>query len=149
MAFSFFLRCMNGDAKALLVIILLPFMCGVSIQKENTLFPQVPLSERDRAELQKDVGPQQGGKEACSEVHETDKSLMGVSIITGAASHDLTPSTNTTLTCTSLSTNCSINTTFTSSTTTITITNSAPPPGAVWIDTQPGFTGLTPASLSL
>lgn len=111
---------------------------------------KVPLSERDRTELQRESGPQQGGKEACSEAQESDKSLMGVSIITGAASHDLTPTTTTTLTSTPLSTNCSftIPTTLTS-TVSSTTTTSASPPGAVWTDTQPGFTGLTTAALML
>ncbi|XP_042215241.1 E3 ubiquitin-protein ligase MARCHF9-like isoform X3 [Homarus americanus] len=44
---------------------------------------KVPLSERDRAELQRDVAQQcgggcGGGKDNCSESHESEKSLMGV-----------------------------------------------------------------------
>ncbi|CAL4088676.1 unnamed protein product, partial [Meganyctiphanes norvegica] len=46
---------------------------------------KVPLSERERCDLQREV-PQQccgggGVKESCSESHESEKSLMGVSII--------------------------------------------------------------------
>ncbi|XP_069955048.1 E3 ubiquitin-protein ligase MARCHF8 isoform X3 [Cherax quadricarinatus] len=41
---------------------------------------KVPLSERDRAELQRDAVQQcgGGGKDNCSEAHESEKSLMGV-----------------------------------------------------------------------
>ncbi|XP_042215239.1 uncharacterized protein LOC121861508 isoform X2 [Homarus americanus] len=107
---------------------------------------KVPLSERDRAELQRDVAQQcgggcGGGKDNCSESHESEKSLMGVSIITGAATHELTPTT----TITSFNTNTSITTTTVTSTNTSITTTS--PPGAVWTEApspplapQPTFT---------
>ncbi|XP_053649758.1 uncharacterized protein [Cherax quadricarinatus] len=108
---------------------------------------KVPLSERDRAELQRDAVQQcgGGGKDNCSEAHESEKSLMGVSIITGAATHDLTPTTNTTITTTSFNNNTYVTTSTLTPTTTSTTTTS--PPGAVWTDDpslplapQPAFT---------
>ncbi|XP_066972907.1 uncharacterized protein [Macrobrachium rosenbergii] len=55
---------------------------------------KVPLSERDRADLQREPaqpcgGGGGGGKDNCGESHESEKSLMGVSTITGSATHDL------------------------------------------------------------
>lgn len=116
------------------------------------------MSERDRAELQREAAEQcgggcGGGKDNCSESHESEKSLMGVSIITGAATHDLSPTT-TTITTTSFSTNTSIATTTITSSNTSTTTTS--PPGAVWTDApspplapQPAFTtGLATAAVT-
>ncbi|MPC30468.1 E3 ubiquitin-protein ligase MARCH8 [Portunus trituberculatus] len=100
---------------------------------------KVPLSERDRADLQREAAQQcgggGGGKDTCSESHESEKSLMGVSIITGATGHDLTPTTTITFSSSPLSTNASITTTSTLTFTNSTTATATPsPPGAVWTD---------------
>ncbi|XP_068235318.1 uncharacterized protein [Palaemon carinicauda] len=119
---------------------------------------KVPLSERDRADLQREPaqhcgGGGGGGKDNCGESHESEKSLMGVSTITGSATHDLprphpthppppslthpnnpipSNATTTTTNTTSFITNTSFTTILTTTNTTTTATTS--PPGAVWND---------------
>ncbi|XP_045615786.1 E3 ubiquitin-protein ligase MARCHF4 isoform X2 [Procambarus clarkii] len=110
---------------------------------------KVPLSERDRAEVQRDTGPQYGsGKDNCSASHESEKSLMGVSIITGAATRGLTPTT--TITTTSFTHNTCVTTTTTTLTcpNTCTTTTTTSPPGAVWTDDPAPPPAPPPAAFS-
>ncbi|XP_064096549.1 uncharacterized protein LOC135208378 [Macrobrachium nipponense] len=129
----------------------------VSERPSVFFFFQVPLSERDRADLQREPAQAQPcgggggvGKDNCGESHESEKSLMGVSTITGShpthppplppthannpapppPPHPPPPPTTTTTITTSFITN----TSFTTILTTTNTTNTTSPPGAVWND---------------
>ncbi|KAK7083677.1 Zinc ion binding [Halocaridina rubra] len=121
---------------------------------------KVPLSERDRAEMQREstqlCGGGIGGKESCTEVHESEKSLMGVSTITGSTTHPhhelppppapSPPTSTTTTTTLFMSHNTFTAITLMTTNTSTTTSTATSPPGAVWNDAPPSPAVVLPQS---